>query len=501
MTYRSKYTIPLLCSLSLLVITFSGCKKYLDEDNRSNYTQENYFQTADQAQAAVNNLYATMRFISDGTGTYGEGPYMMLEFPTGLANTEVGQSQYNNTLRTLTANADNNYFYVWWSKSYNAIANANLAIERIPGISMDAATKKRMLGEAYFFRAFYYFHLVRMFGDVPLILTSVNAGSPDLYPVRSPQAGVYDAIVADLTNAETAGLPAADPSGKITVGAVKSLLSSVYLTMAGYPLQKKENYQKAADKANEVITSGAYHLFTTYADLRNKANKNIGEFILQNQYQVGIATSSVDQAFLPRSRKITKFSDEVGSIFPTPEFYNSYEANDLRAKEQQFYYSKYVSVISGATVEFGSQYVFKFFDTEAATTAQSDLNWTFMRYPDVLMIYAEASNEVSGPTQAAYDAVNLVRKRAQLPDLAGLAQDSFRTAIWKERYHELAYEDKAWFDMARTRKAYDPVTGNFDDFVGHKFSYGPQLTAKYLLFGIPSREINNNKKLTQNPGW
>ncbi|HEY0176862.1 MAG TPA: RagB/SusD family nutrient uptake outer membrane protein [Pedobacter sp.] len=498
---KSKYINHLIFSLILMTVLFSGCKKYLDEDNRSNYTQENYFQTGDQAQAFINNLYSTLRSITDGTGTYGESPFMMLEFPTGLANTEVGQSQYNNTLRTLTANSDNNYFYVWWSNSYKAIANANLAIERIPSINMNEVTKKRLLGEAYFFRAFYYYHLVRIYGDVPLITVSINAASPELYPERTAQESVYNLIVSDLTTAEAAGLPSTDATGKVSAGAVKSLLASVYLTMAGYPLQKKENFQKAADKANEVITSGAYRLFATYADLRNKANKNTGEFIFQTQYQVGIATSTVNQYLLPRSRKITKFSDEYGAIYPTAEFYGSYEPNDLRTQEQQFYYSKYTSVLDGTEVSFGNQFIFKFFDTEAATTAQSDMNWTFLRYPEVLLIYAEASNEVSGPSQAAYDAVNLIRKRAQLPDLAGLSQSSFREAIWRERYHELAYENKAFFDMQRTRMVYNPVAGTFDSFVGHQFSYGPQLTEKYLLMGIPSREINNNKKLSQNTGW
>jgi hypothetical protein len=358
-----------------------------------------------------------------------------------------------------------------------------------------------MLGEAAFFRAFYYFHLVRIYGDVPLLLKSVNASSPELYPERSSQASVYDAIVADLLTAEAAGLPTADVTGRLNVGAVKSLLASVYLTMAGYPLEKKENYQKAADKANEVINSGSYRLFATYPELRNKANKNLGEFIFQNQYQVGINTTSVTQAFLPRSRKITKFSDEVGAVTPAPEFYNSYETGDLRTKEQQYYYSSYVSVLTGQTVNFGGQYIFKFFDNEAATTAQSDLNWTFLRYPEVLLIYAEASNEVGGPTPAAFNAVNLIRTRAQLPALTGLSQSAFREAIWREKYHELAYENKVWFDMVRTRKVYNLANGGFNDFVGHAFPGGQVLTAKYLLFGIPTREINNNKKLSQNPGW
>ena len=94
---------------------------------------------------------------------------MMWEFPTGLLNTEVGQSQFNRDLRTLSTNAENNYFNVWWERSYGAIANANLSIKRIPEIEMNEDEKQRLIGEAKFMRAFHYFNLVRIFGDVPLI--------------------------------------------------------------------------------------------------------------------------------------------------------------------------------------------------------------------------------------------------------------------------------------------------------------------------------------------
>ncbi|MBS7563893.1 RagB/SusD family nutrient uptake outer membrane protein [Mucilaginibacter sp. Bleaf8] len=490
--------------MALLAVT-PGCKKFLDEDVRSNYTQDNYYQSAEQAQAGINGIYASLRFITDGAGTYGESPFMMLEFPTGLANTEVGQSQYNNTLRSLTADADNNYTYVWWQNCYRAIGNANLALQKIPAISgMDDAAKKRLLGEAAFFRAFYYFHLVRIFGNVPLITVPINANSPELYPDRSSQEAVYTQIVNDLTTAEAAGLPATDATGKITVGAVKSLLASVYLTMAGYPLNKgQEFYQKAADKANEVIKSGTYQLFGQYADMRNKANENRTEFILQTQYQTGIATIGVTAWLLPRARKISKFSDEIGSLFATPEFYKSYEQGDKRTQEQQYFFTKYASIDNAnTTVDFGGYYIFKYFDEEAVkTTAQADINWTLLRYAEVLLTYAEAANEVGGPTTEAYNAVNQIRKRAQLPDLANLSKDQFREAVWRERYHELCYENKTWFDMVRTRKVYNPISNGFDNFEGHKFTYGPTLTSKYLLFPIPTREINNNKKLGQNPGW
>ncbi|SEL49062.1 RagB/SusD family nutrient uptake outer membrane protein [Parapedobacter koreensis] len=486
-------------------LLFAACSDFLEEVNETNYTEENYFTQPEHAEAVVNTVYANLRFITDGAGFYGESPFLMLEFPTGLANTEVAQSQNNTTLRMLTANADNNYTYVWWRDCYKGIANANLAINRIPGITMDETQKNRLIGEALFLRAFYYFHLVRIFGDVPLITEPLDAQSEQLYPERVSQELVYDLIVDDLIRAETSGLPGTDQTGRASLGAVKTLLSAVYLTMAGFPLQKGEAYyQLAADKAKEVIDNNWYSLFGDYADLRDKANKNKGEFIFQNQYQQGIATSTVTALLLPRYRRISLFSEEFGALFPTAAFVNSYDPDDKRVAEQQYFFSHYASISDpNNTVNFGGTYIFKHFDTEAATaTIQNDLNWTFFRYAELLLIYAEAANEVSAsPSTAAYDAVNEIRDRADVPLLSGLSKAQFREAVWRERYHELCYENKTWFDMVRTRKVFDPETNAFNDFTNHQFSYGPTLSDKYLLFPVPQREINNNTKLRQNDQW
>lgn len=499
-------------SLYLLLASFvvwgAGCKKFLEEKNPSSYTSEQYYTSPEQAQAAVNELYAGLRFITDGAGTYGESPYLMLEFPTGLCQTQIGQSQWNNTLRGLSTSADNNYFYVWWQYSYQGIANANLGIARIPAINMDSLTKASYLGQLHFMRAFHYFNLVRMFGDVPYLTQPVSGASdPNLYIKRTSQDSIYSLIVSDLTAAEQSGLAMSDQSGRVSLGAVKSLLASVYLTMAGYPLNKgQEYYQKAADKANEVIQSGAYSLFPDYNSLHDPSKRNTGEFIFQNQYSVAAnITNSLTAFTVPRSLKISTFADEYGVMYPVPEFFASYEPGDKRTQERQFYFSKYPSINPPHdTVNFGDHYIYKYFDSVAATsTAQSDLNYTFLRYAEVLLTFAEASNEAAGaPSAAAYAAVNAIRRRAQLPDLSGLNQQQFREAVWRERYHELAFENKTWFDMIRTRKVYNLTNGTFDNFVGHKFTYGNlTLSEKYLLFGIPSREIANNKLLTQNPGW
>ena len=121
--------------------------------------------------------------------------------------------------------------------------------------------------------------------------------------------------------------------------------------------------------------------------------------------------------------------------------------------------------------------------------------------PEVMLIYAEAINEVGSPTTKAYTQLNTIRRRAMLPALSGLSQAQFREAVWKERYHELAYENKAYFDIQRTRQTYDVAGNRFVNVVGFKGEVGPAFQEKYLLWGLPSAEISNNKKLTQNPGW
>ncbi|MBC3785980.1 RagB/SusD family nutrient uptake outer membrane protein [Spirosoma utsteinense] len=499
-TYIKHIGRTLLCG-TLLFGSFS-CSDYLEEVNKSNFTQQNYFTSASQAQSAVDGIYGGLRLFDDDNG-YGERPWVTLELINGHA-TSLGQSFYNNQFINQTADAANPPFRRIWQISYNYIGNANLAIQRIPGITMDEGLKKSLLGQTYFLRAFFYYQLVRLYGDVPLITGPIDATSAELYAARSPQADVYSLILSDLAMAEQAGLPVSDQTGRISTGAVKSLLSSVYLTMAGYPLQKTENYQKAAAKAQEVLATGAYPLFTSYDYLHDNAHKNQGELILQAQYATGIVNNSISAMVIPYFARVSVYGDEYGALIPTEAFYNSYEPGDLRAQERQFFFTQYPSITDTTkVVKFGVHALYKYFHKESALNrnVNTDENWTLLRSPEVMLIFAEASNEVSGPTQAAYNAVNTIRARAKLKPLAGLTKDQFREAIWKERYHELAYENKAYFDTQRTRKAYDVINNRFVNVIGFKNESGTTFTEKYLLWGVPQYEINNNKKLTQNPGW
>jgi len=490
---------PALCAGLLLAAT--GCKDFLTEDNRSSLTQGSYFTTAEQAQSAVNGLYNRLRILNDSPG-YGESIWVGLELLAGHATT-LGQSFNNNQLINQSIDPANPYFSTVWNNAYNGIGAANLAITRIPGIQMDEARKKSLLGEAYFIRAFLYYHLVRLYGDVPLITVPIDATSPDLYPTRTPQADVYKLIISDLQASEQSGLPAVDRTGRVSASAAKALLASVYLTTAGYPLQTKENYQKAADKAAELIDANNFPLFTDYAFLHDNAHKNQGELILQAQYAFGIATNGISALIVPYFSGVTKYGDEFGALIPTEGFYKTHEAGDLRAQERQFYFSSYPSIKDpGKTVNFGAHALYKYLQLESALgNGVGDENWTLLRMPEVMLIYAEAINEASAATPKAYAQINAIRARAKLPALSGLSQAQFREAVWKERYHELAYETKAYFDIQRTRQTYDVANNKFVNVVGFKAEVGPAFQEKYLLWGIPSAEINNNKKLTQNPGW
>ncbi|SEJ31147.1 Starch-binding associating with outer membrane [Cyclobacterium xiamenense] len=504
MNIMKKYIIQFsrFCLIGLVMSTVWGCNEFLEETDKSNFTLENYFTRPEHATSVVNSIYESLYPVMQSG--FGGGPWMMLEFATGLANTELGQAQNSLFVRNLINNSDNGYGQTYWTSSYRGIANANLAIEKIPEIEMDNAQQNRLLGEARFLRAYYYFNLIRIFGNIPLITTSIDLTSPELYPDPASTEAVYNQIVADLEVAEDSGLPWRDASGRVSMGAVKSLFSSVYLTMAGYPLQAGDQYyQLAAEKADDVIQSGVFELFDEYSSLHSVEDKNQGEHIFMKQYAAFTVPSSWQVSIIPYNRGISAYSAETGGIFANQEFVESFESGDKRAEEKEFFYTEYSLESDRTTVmELGDYYIWKHFDEEAQlSTTSSGMNWPVYRYAEILLIYAEAINEASGPTTAAYEAINSIRRRANLPELENLSKEEFREAVWREKWVELCFENKTWYDMVRLRKAFNVNTREFEDYVGHEFSYGPTLRERELLFPIPTAEIRNNDKLTQNAGY
>ncbi|WPP50990.1 RagB/SusD family nutrient uptake outer membrane protein [Catalinimonas niigatensis] len=505
--------ISKICLGGILLVGAS-CSDFLDEQDPSNLTPESFYTIPDHAEAAIASVYADARFFGDGAGIFSSN-WQLLEAPTGTSTTETAQNSDLNNLYSLTWDGSTGHILNWWTGIYKLIAQTNLVLDKVPAITpMDDAQKSRILGEARFFRAWAYFYAVRLWGDVPLTLTPQSAASEDFFPSRTPQAEVYAQIVEDLQAAETAGLPWTDESGRISTAAAKALLSKVYLTMAGFPLNRgAEYYQLAATKSKEIIdNAGPIDLFETYGEIHDESLGNTVEHIFSLQYNNLVAANPMGNMF-PNFKPVSyRGPSGTGSTVPTTEFYNSYEEGDLRTVDREgYFYTSYYTNGSGELFDLGAPYIFKHFNVTAngtfgvPGTAQDNLNVPMIRYAEVLLIFAEAQNEVAGPDTETVAALTRIRDRAGLttPDVGGFNQASFREAVWKERWHELAYEGKTWFDMVRLRKVYNETTDGFDDFVGHvNLSSDVALQEKHLLFPLGTQEMINNPNLTpQNPGY
>jgi starch-binding outer membrane protein, SusD/RagB family len=488
--------------MSMMLVAGAACDDFLDESDPSNFATDNYFTQPAHAESIVIATYQSLYPMQTSQA------WLITELRTGAANSAFsanGGFPSFQLVRSLDMSADHPSVEQIWNSHYQGIGNANLAISRIPGINMDEAKKSRLLGEVRFLRAYYYFNLVRIFGEVPLILQPVDLRSDELNPMRSSVADIYELITEDLTSAEGSGLPFNDESGRVTLGAVKSLLADVYLTMAGFPLQLGQGYYELARaKAKEVIDAQEYTLFESYEAFRDKSTDNTGEYIFMIQFdEIEQPSNSLQIGLPPFKLGVSAYASEQGFSFAQGEFVNSYETGDNRAEEGVFFFSKFTSESNrNDSIEFGNFYNYKFFDESAhLNTAQSGLNWQVIRYADVLLDFAEATNELLGPTDEAYDAINSIRTRANIPKLGGLSTSEFREAIWKERWHEQYFEGEIWFDMTRTRKVYDFENETFNDYVGHAFVDGIILEERHLIFPIPTPEIRNNPNLEQNVGY
>jgi len=494
----------------LLITAIASCNKFLEENPTGSVTPGSNVTSPEIARAFANSAYIELTVLDRGAGGYGGNTAELMEFMTGKAdgNAQTEAFRFYN----LTYDAQSFYIDDWWQGLYYGVANCNLALQKINEITLDTVAKENMLAEVYTLRAFYYFYLVRMFGDVPKI-TEVVSDLNNVRPERAPVKEIYDEIIIpDLLKAEASSLPWQDNTGKVSMGAIKSLLADVYLTYAGYPVQGgAENYAKSAQRSKEVIDNGGYSLFPDYKDMTNPANKNKVEFIWQVQFAAGISNNDLTAKTLALYKRVSVYSDEFGGLVPTPQFVQSYPEGDHRTDERQFFYTWYPGNPKNFpagdprldSVNLGGYYLYKWFDSVAVNaTANSGLNYTIYRLADVMLMYAEASNRAEGgPNSDAIGYVNAIRARAQLDPIGAMSQDEFEKEVWTQRYLELCYEGKIWFDMLRTRKVRNDITKEFDDFVGHTTVYGKTFTENQLLFPIPQREINNNTNLTQNPGF
>lgn len=476
---KTKYIL-----VGLLTLSLTACKeKFLDLSPVSAVGTSTFFKTQSDVLTALNGAYGAMQF----NGQYGQ-LYVVAEIPSDDTNPVLsGSVTDQDEFDKFYVRTTNPYTLARWNDGYRGIYRCNAVIGQIAGIKMDEILKKRIVGEAKFLRALMYFNLVRVFGDVPLVLTEITDPLQGYEYGRTPVADVYTQIAKDLSDAEgvlSVSYTGAD-IGRATSGAAKALLGKVYLT--------QKRYADAVAKLKEVIDKGTYSLLSNYADLFKAANKNSRESIFDVQYKKGNIGegSPFANAYAPENsgNAVIAFGGG-GNNRPMPDLDSSYEPGDPRRNVSMA--SSYVNS-SGATINY--YYVKKYADPPVVSGDSED-NWYVLRYADVLLLYAEALNETGKPADAL-PYLNQIRKRVGLADKAITTQADMRLAIEQERRVELAFEGHRWFDLVRTGRAL-PVLQVKATAIGIKTA----LSENNLIFPIPQSQIDiNSTKIKQNPGY
>jgi hypothetical protein len=509
-----KKSIIITC-FTLMIILGSSCKKsFLEQNDPNAISVSADFQTPNDILLAVNGIYQSLR----SSNNIGEDSGLWTDERSDDTGRNDNQSnagepfQFNN----FSLIPSNTYLKSHWVSLYTTVSRANTVLTYIDKVPFsDPNQKLQYAAEAKFLRALMYFHLVRLWGDVPLVTTQLTTATDvSANTFRAKQAVVYAQIVADLTDASNAPLPnqqTASTVGRISKAAVYTLLGQVYLTMA--TTQDQTNRTTNLNSAKTALLA-AYNLKTfaalstvPYTDVFDVNKKTTcPELIWQIDNKQGDVNYSSDIAYNNQAK-----GETINSLKPNAgvggnvqhDLINEYETNDPRM---------------AFSVKFANDpivkdwFITKFRD---ASVAASNLgyggnDWILMRYADVILMLAEVSNYL-GDTAGATQYLDMVRTRAGMPTYAVSITDptysskfpTLKLAILHERRVEFAFEHHRWFDLLRTFTTDELVAyfkaKNPADFGAVQLA---NFTTKDRYYPIPFDEYKLDPiKMYQNPGY
>lgn len=485
---KKNFIYILVLAVSALMVS---CKDYLDIKPSSQGIQISntsadslLYKSPSEVEAALAGAYADFRNEYYSLDYFVNGDAQSDDAYAGADNPANFQiDDYNIDATNTNVSRD-------WAYLYSTIGKANAVINNVDAVpGLEEERKKQIKGEASFIRAFMYFQLVQLWGDVPLQLQSVTTISYDLldelfpimFPARAPQEEVFAQIISDLELAVESVKSVQPDKGFATKGAANAMLAKVYATIQPPQWDKVLLYCDA-------VMAGGYSLLPDYDMLWDNLNENSAESIFEINY-AGTSESGNWGASMFQGLDWKKFN--------TP-------SNDLvkAFDDEQDMIRKNASIIwldvSGKWSDpYWPQTNFPFVNKYRIYTSNSPQNYIIIRLADIILLQAEALNE-NGDQGGAAALVNQIRSRVSLPAVEASSQDAMRLAIEKERRLELAFEGHRWYDLKRTGRAITVINSAIGP-QGTVFGYN--LNTNKLLWPIPQAELDKNTKLVQNPGY
>jgi hypothetical protein len=493
---NSKYII----SLFLVTVVTMSCEKFVDYSPKEDYqiTADDYLKTADDYQKMVIGTYSPLQWLwantvigdvaTDNSVSAGEN-----------ATDQIGFQQIDDYQIV----ANNSYLTEAWKSCYEGINRANYLQEN--KAKLNFAGKDALYGEVYFLRAYYYFELVKMFGDVPLFVDKRLSVSDSKNYQRAAKADVYKQIETDLTNAIAVLNTTSVQKGRITKYAAQALLGKVLLF---------ENKFDAAAAMLENVATGPFSLVTNFGNIFLQSGENGTESVFEIQYSNaspfydwsnpgrGQGNLAVQVCGIRNLTGTSPYGQGWSTNLPTANLASAFTAGDTRKAVTILDIEAYKTANPGFNITYlvapyknTGLYNQKYHPRKGETSGQVELNYLnnfrTIRYADVLLMAAEANNRATTPNDTkAQLYLNRVRRRAFAVNDASkditATSVALKQAIWDERRLELAMEGDRFFDLVRTGQAVTKITG----FVA----------GKNELFPIPQAEVDISG-LKQNPGY
>ena len=467
-----KLRITVLC---ILAITLSSCLDMLDKDPISQLSVDKLFETADGADAVV-GCYSFLY----GTGYYWQERWVFAFEGTDISGSAGGSANYQWT-------AGENRWSDWWLTTYQAIGACNTTITRLEKSTFDENTKEKLLAEARFLRAFYYYHALTYWGGVPLLKKEITSLDEVKYVKRCTRNELADFIITEAGDA--AKILDKDPAvaTRASKGAALMLQAKVYMW--------QEQWENAAKTCEEIMKLNKYDLFDNYSEIFSEQYENQKEHIFSVQFNADYTEFSARMLWYlgPSKDEWDKFNGLGGSSAPT-SFYNKYDEWDYRLEHNL------AKTWRNKPFKDSRIAIIKYWDRTGNQMLDHDgLNFPVFRYADVLLMYAESLNEWKhGPVKEAYDAVNEVRIRAGVDEIENYNYEKFKSFIQDERARELCYEGHRRFDLVRWGILVETVKKISKEINSRGGEY---VDERHNLCPIPETEIIKNVNLEQNPGY